>query len=340
MSKRTFWRVVIFEFIIFISNILFIRFTNWTKFDRKDQILETIIAIISIITAIIVTYLFSKLFSEKAILIDRKKEIDKLAGKITLLRRLSFQIRSMHEFWKFKNEHININIKTTIDYKYSELTYEEYRGYSGNGNREFSEKERKIIDKDISGTDGQAYLALKGLQDDENIYNMFDGFNPQNYSLQDIQRYSEYAGSFWFFLDRSDRVIFDFNRVNRYHLNEVSKLYFRITNKSIDQKEYRSELMDLFNCFIVEIFPKHYYLTSMNSNNFNKLFRSSFLNLLLFIALLISTIILYIIEMTPKFNYISTLIIISLFIANTVDLVIITYNSIVEEMNVSDFFEL
>lgn len=340
MKREFFWRIIIAMGVIFFTTLFLTSFSKFENF-RKQEILSTMISVISIIIAIIVTYLFSKLFYEKGVKVERKKEIDKLSRSITLLRRLAFTIRSMHDFWRFRNQHVNVNIKSMIDARYGELTYEEYRGYNVEGNRQFTPEEHEQIDIDISGSDGQAYLALKASQDDENTFVMFKEFHPQNYSLEDISRYDEYAGSFWYFLDRSDRVIYDFNRVSRYHLNQLDELYFKIKGSSINQDNYRNSVKELFSFFSEDIFPKTFYLLrQQNSNNFSTLFRTSFLNMLFFLQLLISAMIIYVVDGSAKFNYISTIFVVSIFITNTIDLIIITYNSILNELKVDEVYEL
>lgn len=115
----------------------------------------------------------------------------------------------MNEFWKFKD----VNIKSILDEKYKSLTYEIYRGY---GKGKLTYVELSQISENIYDTYGQAYLALKGLEDGENSCTFFSEFDPKNYNLNDISRYREYANSFWYLLDRSDVEIVSFNRVNRY----------------------------------------------------------------------------------------------------------------------------
>ena len=81
---------------------------------------SNLITTISVLIAIIITYLFSKLFSEKSIRIDRKKDIDDLAKRLTYLRRIAFHLIGMHEFWKFNGFYP----KSVIDTKYPDLTWE------------------------------------------------------------------------------------------------------------------------------------------------------------------------------------------------------------------------
>lgn len=332
---KNFYRILTYELSLIFSFLIFINFTDYDKFNKTDT-LSTMISVISIILAIIITYLFSKLFSEKTIKIERKKEIDELSKKITYLRKIAFHIRGMHEFWKFKD----INIKSRLDHKYSELTYERYRGLVLKDEKEFTYEESSKIDEDIYGTSGQAYLALKALEDGENSFVFFSEFNPKNYSLEDIGRYIEYAGSFWYLLDRSDKDTVNFNNVNKYNLKFIDDLYLKITGNQINKEDYRKSIKDLFSHFNSEIFEKHYFLNNLNSDNFPPIFKSSFYNMLVFLILLILSLFVYVIDVNNIFNYLASITLLSLFISNTIDLILITMQSIKTELNVTDIYKI
>lgn len=332
---KIFYRIILFELILITLFCCFINYTTIEEFTKKD-ILSTIISVSSIILAIIVTFLFSKLFAEKTIRIERKKEIDELSKKITYLRRLAFHIRGMHDFWNYQDH----RLKSKMDSKYNDLLYEEYRGYDLPGLRKFTYEESTEIDKDIFGTDGQAYLALKALEDNESSFIMFNEFNPKNYSIEDIIRYKEYSNSFWYFLDRSDRTVYNFSRVNRYFLNSVDELYFKINNKLIDQNDYRKSIKELFEHFDSEVFEKHFYLNSLNSDIFPITFKHSFLNMLIFLIIVIFSLILYIININTMVEYLFTLILSSVFITNIIDLIFISFLSIKFELNIKDIYKI
>ncbi|AXG74492.1 hypothetical protein DVK85_09695 [Flavobacterium arcticum] len=334
MTKKLFWRLFIFEVGMFATTFIFTSFTNWKDFD-KENLLGIMISVVSIIIAIIITYLFSKLFFEKAIMIERKKEIDKISKKITYLRRIAYHIVGFHDFWRLES----VSIKSKIDSKYPELTYEIYRGDDEENRNKISQEERDQVDNDISMS-GQAYLALKGLQDTRNSFEMFTEFNPKNYSIEDIQRYDEYVSSVWYFLDKPNQSMYDFNRVNSYSLEFVKELYFKIMNKPINDNEYRTEIKELFNHFTEDVFKKHLYLNSLNKNRYFNLFRYSFYNMLIFLIVLILSVFVYVVQGSEKFEYIATLFLLTLFISNTIDLIIITYQSIKSELNVEEVYSI
>ena len=333
LEMKDFYRILLYEVTFFSTIIIFLCLTDYQSFNKTES-LGILISITSIIIAIIITFLFSKLFSEKTIKVERKKEIDELAIKITYLRRIAFHIRGMHDFWEIGKS----NAKSIIDNKYKKLLYEEYRGYDGYKNYDYDSW--VIINKEIHETIGQSYLALKGLEDGQNTYSFFLEFNPQNYSLDDIVRYKEYAGSFWSLLDRSDKTIVNFDRVSSYDLNFIDELYFKITGKQINKADYRSEIKELLSYFDSEIFEKHYYLTKLNSDNYPLVFRNSFNNMLIFLVLLILSLILYVINLNPLISFLTAIGLLALFISNTIDLIIITVQSIKLELTVNEIYRI
>ena len=130
LNMKKNFRIVLYIFTFSISSIILFSFTPINAFNKKE-LLNMLVSVISIIVAILVTYLFSKLFAEKSIRIERKKEIDEFSKKVTYLRRVAFQIRKMYSFWNHQ-EH---KLKTIMDNKFPDLLYEEYRGYEAPGDR-------------------------------------------------------------------------------------------------------------------------------------------------------------------------------------------------------------
>lgn len=331
--SKNFTRILIFQIVFWTSNIII--FNNTTIYDfNKKEIISILISIIAIIVAIIITYIFSKLFSEKTVRVERKKEIDDYSLKITSLRKIAYCIIGMHEFWKYDD----INVKSTIDKKYPNLTYEEYRGVSPNKNRTY--EEYKQISKDIGEGIGQAYLALKGLTDKDNQITYYNQFSPKNYTAQDIERYSDYCNSFWYFLDTSDNKV-NFNKVSLYWLTPVFELYHKIMiDKKMDKYNMKEKLIELMTLFNEDIFEKHYYLTKLNSGVLPTTYKEILFNILIFVIILISSLYIYILELSIKFTYIFTIVLISLFISNLIDLMIMIIKSIRRELDIKEIFKV
>lgn len=328
-------RILIYAFTTATCIWVFYQFTNLENLDKKE-ILSILISVISIIIAIVVTYLFSKLFADKAIRIERKKEIDILSRKITYLRRIAFHLRGMHKFWQFKD----VNIKSIIDRRYKELTYEAYRGNSLSGQKEYTYEEISKIHEEIYGTDGQAYLALKGLEDGENSFSFFSEFNPRNYSLNDITRYKEYSGSFWYFLENSSDDIVNFEGLSRYWLSKIDELFYKIKGRQVDGENYKKELKDLLQEYDSIIFEKHYFLTSSNSEKLPRFYVKGLSNMMVFLTLLVVSVFTFVLNLSQPVSYTLTIMLLSVFVANTVDLTLITFQSIKSELEVDEIYKI
>ncbi len=330
--KFFFTRLFLFSFIFCISFWIFYNFSCPYIFE-KVTILGNLITTISILIAIIITYLFTKLFSEKTIRVERKKDIDQLAKKVTYLRRLSFQLIGMHEFWKFGK---NFNPKQTIDYKYPNLTWEQYRGLD---DKNLDKRNYRQISEDIGEISGQAYLALKGLQDSENDYVMFGEFHPYTYKLEEIFKYRDYTNAVWYFFDNSDSKIVNLRKENRYWLNFVDQLYFKIFNQEINKEDYNGEMKKTYAFFESEIFDKLLYLTNLNSKKFPNVLKYSFFNMLIFLLILILSIFLLVLNIKEYLIFSFSIILLSLFIANTIDLIVISYFAIKKELDINEIIK-
>ncbi|PZU83530.1 MAG: hypothetical protein DI529_12525 [Chryseobacterium sp.] len=324
-------RLIIFLVTSFFSYKIFLNFASPYVFD-KTIILSNLITTISVLIAIIITYLFSKLFSEKSIRVDRKKDIDELAKKLTYLRRIAFHLRGMNRFWNFKD----FNPKSVIDYKYKDLTWEQYRGLD---DKDLNKRDYRKISYEIGEISGQAYLALKGLQDDESDYSFFGEFHPLTYSLNDLAKYRDYSNSVWYFFENSDSEIVNLAKENRRSLNFVDELYLKIFNKKIDKDNYNKSIKDTFSYFESEVFDKLIYLTSLNTNYFPKPLIYSFLNMLVYLIILLLSIFILVLNIKEYSAFIYTILILSLFIANTFDLIVIMFYSIKKELKIDDILK-
>lgn len=319
-------RVLAFELVVLLVIILVFENSKIEEFNYSE-ILNLLVRTIAIIAAIIITFLLSKLFAEKAERIKRKHEIDELSYKVTAFRKIAFHIKGMYEFWKQSA----FPVKSMLEGKYKSLTYHQYRN-------ELGYEVLTRVNKEIGGTTGQAYLALKGLENNENTFAFFQTFRPINYSLENIADFKEYSGSFWSFLDRNGS--FDFKVVNTYELDMVSELYFKIMGTIPNTAKFRDDIKNLFALFEGEVFDKLFYLTSLNSKLLPKLFMSSFINLVIFILILICSLIAYSVNLSGLNSYIITILTIAIFIANTIDLIVILIAALKQELTIKDFYKI
>ncbi|SNR58865.1 hypothetical protein [Lutibacter flavus] len=322
-AVQTAKRILIFEIVtITIFGIIHNK-TNYNEFDAPP-ILSLLVSVISIIIAIIITYLFSKLFAEKSERIQRKYTIDELSHKVTLFRKIAFHIKGMREFWSQSKK----NAKQKLDNKYKRLTYHQYRNLGYDRLHLFAEEVGDIVP--------QAYLALRGLENNENTYAFFAPFRPTNYTLEEISDFHEYTGSFWSMLDKG----FKLDMVTNYDKTQIKDYYKGVTGKELDNIDITKDIKTMFNDVQSEIFEKLYYLTKLNETRFSKLFLSGLTNLLIFLIILIVSLIIYVVNPEPVISYYTTIALVSFFIANTVDLVVIIWLAFKTELNIKDFYKV
>lgn len=62
--------------------------------------LPNIISTIGIISAILITFIFSKLYAEKSEIVERKKRMQQLSAKINAIRKVSYILFKKNKFWK------------------------------------------------------------------------------------------------------------------------------------------------------------------------------------------------------------------------------------------------
>src|SRR5260221_7248607 len=147
--------------------------------NKGDMVLGTIITSLGIIIAIVTTFIFSKIFSERNERIERKKLIDLYSRKLTSLRRLSHKIQTHTEtLW------LNTN-PSEITRLYPDLTLWTYRDGSYEKFKEISEKTN--LGEGII----QAYLAARLLEGSRPLEYMLNPTYHKNYSLDEISTYRE-----------------------------------------------------------------------------------------------------------------------------------------------------
>src|SRR5690606_30789049 len=96
-------------------------FNNETEIIEYKEIIKTILTTTGVTVAIIITFLFSKLFSERNERIERKRLIDIESKKITAFRKICHFLRSSNEFWNPFG-----NLKRKLDREYNNLTLRNY----------------------------------------------------------------------------------------------------------------------------------------------------------------------------------------------------------------------
>jgi membrane protein implicated in regulation of membrane protease activity len=325
-------RIALFLFIVTASFKLLFSFSTYQSFGSSNEILGLLIKVISVIVAVIVSYLFAKLFSERKERIGRKQEIDILAKKVFRLQRLSYRIRFSHEFWQIRTDY---NPKNIIDYNYKKLTLESYRY---NDKRPYEEQLK--ISSEIGSLAGQAYLGLKGLENEEHSFVFIQDFNLKTFSLDELHKFKECAHFFGTFLYKNNSGDACFNRMQTIDKDYIDDLYFKIMDRKINRKQFGTDITDLYSFFSETFLDNLYYLTDLNEARMSKLFYWALQNVVVSLLLLTMSLFLLIIDLNPVTEYVFTLLAVSIFVGNTVDLVTIIYNAVKTELKIDKVYKI
>src|SRR5690606_24205342 len=131
-----------------------------------------------------------------------------------------------------------------------------------------------------------------------------------------------------------------FSNTSSFHLNPIREDFMKILGRKLDDDNFLKEIMNLFSEFQDKIFPEMYYLTEQNQRALEAHFIWTIINLIVYIAIMISSIVLFI---QPICLFTKTLILLtltSLLIVNTVDLIVGLFMSIPRELNIKAFYKI
>lgn len=315
------------KYIVYTLLLVFQFWLFWNiKLDpaRTDNLLILLTSATSITVAILTTYFISKLFTEKQERIQRKMIIDDYSQMVTALRRISFFIRSDHSFWNQFSD-----IKKTLDSdNYKGLSIETFRKADCEQYSQYKEE----FDVEVA----QAYLALKGLENNEpSSFEFYRSFKNQNYSSDELIRFKEYCSHIWCFLDDKKTILnsFEFQK-------EIQEEYFFITKKHSPDNSLIKDITALFTKFSEKILHQHHYYTKLNESKMPIQFYWISINLITYLLLTLATLMTYILPVNQDNKSFITLIFLSLFSANTIDLIIGLFSSVKKELTITDFYKI
>jgi hypothetical protein len=312
---------------IFIIYVIFLYFIPEGSFVKKE-ILNIIISTSAILGAILITYLFGKLFSDKTKYIEIKKIVDHYAVHINSFRNLIFRLTNIPQLWEIDNKK---NIITVIKQDYPNLTLYQYR-------EELGYEEFQIIEKNINYTQGQAYLAMKYILDDDESFMDYDDNNFRNYSLEDIASYSESLQFIWSYLDRSAESKFIASKIPDTWFERLDEYYFKIKNERLLKQTFKQQIKDLMDFMKETIFKKHYYYNSLLPNGLPHNYKSLFTNIFILSVVIIASIIMFMIEIEVEYQL--TLLVVSTFIYNLIDTVISTFLTMKNELKIEERYTI
>jgi hypothetical protein len=312
--------------ILILGSIGYGIFTLQRKFPITDfkNVLSILVTAIGISVAIIISFLFSKIFSEKTDRIHRKREIDKISTKVSALRKISHFLLIANKYW-YKFGNIKELDKTGLTlYDYKKLPYDE---------REKLENHFKCDSIVIN-----AYLNLKIIEGNNQI-DFHDKLFKHNYSLQELEKIQNACQHIWYF--------YDFHRDNLLELKDESILYSGPIKENLieiyphlkSESIENSTIRQVFSEFNESIIRQIYYLTKRNSLRFEKNIVVLLVDLLLFSSLSIASLLILSIAYSDYCKLFHTNIIVAGFVVTMIDLVYNIFKSINSELKINDFYE-
>ncbi len=335
LKERLAALLIIFKyvFLILLGVLLFNVFLdNQLPYDEYKSLLPTILSTTGIVVAIIISFLFTKLYSEIGSRIERKRVIDKESKRITSFRRICHQIRISRHFWEPFG-----NLKKKLDGKFCHVRLRHY-----NSDKLNYESYNKFIKKVNYGEiGGQAYVGLKEIEG--NVYSDYDFYRSivgKNYSLDELYSIKEGSGSFWYFLDKYNKQVFDVSKLPKQQMQLIEKdllvIYPNYLVGSIDNLKFR----EMFSDFQTSIINNAYYLTKINGKGLGKTFNQILTNLMVFSIVIILGVFILSLDYTFHSKSFDMLSLITLFLMNTFDLVINIVFAINKELKIKDFYEI
>jgi len=237
---------------------------SYVTINKTNELLMAIASATAIMVAIIVSYLFAKLFAEKEKRIQRKTLIDEYSQKITAFRRIAHFIYSDVKFWN----HFS-NVKSNCEKaNYKDLTMEDYdKNY---------EKEDETYKNELgSDTVVQAYLAIRDLQSSErSSFEFYRSFKLRNYTINELILYKDACNRFSYFLREKKNDVLNF-----WNINELKQNYLFITQKNIEVDNLIEPIREIFGDFEAKLLHECYYLTKLNETKLPNEFINIIVNL-------------------------------------------------------------
>lgn len=307
-------------------------FKNELVLSDYNEIIKTILTTTGVTVAIVITFLFSKLFSERNERIERKRLIDIESKKITAFRKICHFLKSSHEFW---NPFGNLKNKLDNKYKYLKLNdydsekieYERYRAF--------------INEVNYGEGGGQAYVGLREIEGNERsglVY--YDSQLRKNYSLNEISLINDASNRVWSFLDRNRGELIAFDAISEGNRQEIEK------NILLIHPEYEADgvdiakLRNLFDEVHESITRKLFMLTQKNSRFLGRRFNLLLVDLAVFVFLIIGGIFIMSLDYSEFKKIYDFQVLITVFIIGVIDLLLNVVFAIRKELIIEDFYEL
>ena len=296
--------------------------------DEKSHILNLVIPIVSITTAFLTSYLFSKIFAERSERNEPKIQIDRLTRKINALRKISNYLHSANNLWesqfnlrKLDSKWPNLTVfSIRSDYR---LKTDKYIGY---------DNFIQILNEFGGETEVQGYLSLRELKNDE-IAAQIDPLYTSDYTVEQISRFRACAQHFAHFLfEKRNYVQLD---ATSYKFSKISESYSLLRGKTLSEQNNIAELSELFSEFADKELRILEYRIYLNKRPLPKIFYMIAANLTFSLLILFLALTQFVLLSNIPTTFI--ILIVSCFIGNTFSLTLFLIIAVYSELDINEY---
>lgn len=311
--------------------VLLLFVNNQLSFVDYEKILSTLLSTSGITVAIIVSFLFTKLFSERNERIERKKLIDVKAKQITAFRKICHFIRSSHKFWQPFG-----NLKAKFDNEYKTLTLSSYDSEEINY-KKYAEFLNEVNFGEIGGQAYTGFREIEGQGQSDIVF--YDNQLRKNYSLAEIALIHDASSRIWNFLDKYKVLLIDIKTIDSGKLKQIEK-NIKIIYSEYDVNNLNKEkITEMFNEFHEDVSRNLYNLTQKNSKHFGKSISNLLFDLLAFVLIMVLGIFILSFDYSLARKIFDIQCLISAFIVFVFDLLLNVVKSIRQELIIDEFYE-
>lgn len=257
--------------LIFFGVILFLLFKKSPLSEEEEikQLISNIIELSGIVSAILITFIVSKVIQIRQERLERRKEIVKFANKTTDFRRIARILKNCHTFW-------NEEMRRKIDGKYKSLDFFDIKLWDYD-NQDKQPELKKLRDDFFNDTLFGAYLYLdiKSLVLDDNhkwqleLYDNYDYDFTYSIEILENWRDAHSGGNLWYCLEHKRHAYegcFNFNGIRKDDQDEILSLCQKINSQKFKNSKFDKDLLATIGSeFDSYILPRLHELTYYNT---------------------------------------------------------------------------
>lgn len=226
--------------------------------------LSNILTVNGVFSAILITYLFTRITWAK----DRKLEVYKdaisLSRKITEYRRILNKLTYYYQVWRDDK-----STKTLVDSKFDTIDFYDYKLYLIS---DYIPRNKEVIDKfrnhpDFREADSTLYLAMVSLVKNRNIkgfksqHELYKDFQHNKiYNIKIIEKWieCEIFGTIWYWLDQDyDFLNYQTLKADKEEiLSAISRINIKYEGRELNNKLLKDVSDDFTSYYISELYVK------------------------------------------------------------------------------------